>query len=149
MLGETLDGLPVIGEIKVPTDTSLFVALVQSLTYASELLTLHQVARLRKTYPEHFRPSGGQTAGEILLLVSADDRPRLEEETMRLAAALLGDPEGAVAKHARRISLVDVAFRTNSAPELTLRHSRESAYHTPIRSEVLPPGQNPSHGDRT
>ena len=129
LLCATHDGLPVIGEIKAPTDTSLFVALVQSLTYASELLTLQQAARLGKAYPGVFRPSGGQPVGEILLLVHADDRARLEEETLRLANALLGNPDGSVARHIRRISLVRVALGKGREPVFTLKHVIESSGH--------------------
>jgi hypothetical protein len=143
LLCATPDGLPVIGEIKAPTDTSLFVALVQSLTYASELLTLQQVARLRKAYPDSFVPTGGQAAGELLLLVQADDRPRLEEETMQLATALLGNPEGAVAKHIRRISVVTVDLGAGKAPAFALQHTIESSCHS--SPGTAPDRQSSSH----
>lgn len=129
LLCASRDGLPVIGEIKAPTDTSLFVALVQSLTYASELLTLQQVARLRRVYPSAFQTSGGQPTAELLLLVQADDRPRLEDDTLRLISALLGNPDGAVARHIRRVIVVSVELAPDSDPAFTLRHSIESARH--------------------
>jgi hypothetical protein len=130
LLCATPDGLPVIGEVKAPGDTSLFVALVQSLTYASELLTPQQGARLRMAYPQHFSVAGGQGAGEVLLLLHADDRPRLASETLRIAESLLGDREGAVAKHVRRISIVTVEFRPGHSPAFNLRYTVESSYHT-------------------
>jgi hypothetical protein len=129
LLCATPDGFPVIGEVKAPTDTSLFVALVQSLTYAGELLTPQQIARLKKAYPNHFSVAGAQVVGELLLLVRADDRPRLEDETLRLAESLLANPDGSVAKHVRRISVLNVEFHPSSTPAFTLRHSVQSSYN--------------------
>ena len=67
--------------------------------------------------------------GEILLLVHADDRPRLEEETLRLAKALLANPDGSVATHIRRISVVRVALGKGRDPVFTLKHAIESLGH--------------------
>jgi len=60
LLLESADHLPVIGEIKAPTDVDLLVALVQALTYASKLCTASQRRRLQHCYRGHFEHAGLQ-----------------------------------------------------------------------------------------
>jgi hypothetical protein len=80
-------GLPVIGEIKAPTDVDMFIALVQSLTYASELSTANQIKRLRKFYHEaNFREA---TQCDIILFYSKGDKPALLDETRQISQHFL------------------------------------------------------------
>ena len=44
-----IDNLPILGEIKIKTDENLFYALIQLLTYLSELTTPNQIKRLNYT----------------------------------------------------------------------------------------------------
>ena len=46
LLQDSVTRIPVVGEIKAPTDRDLFLALVQALTYATELTTQNQLERL-------------------------------------------------------------------------------------------------------
>lgn len=130
LLLATRDGAPVVGEVKAPADTSVFVALVQALTYACEILTEQQVVRLQKAYPTTFN-SSPEPFCEILILVSAGDSPRLEQQTARIVQNLLCDPERSVAKHIRRITVAEARFGEGGRPAFTLRYSEPSAYHSP------------------
>jgi len=128
------DGVPVVGEVKAPDDTSLFLALIQSLTYAAELLAEHQLARLQKAYPDTFAGLGGSPVSEVLILVPEDDVPYLSKEAVRIAENLLGDPEGTVARHIRRVTVAGVRLEANRRPVFSLRHAVESSYQSAISS---------------
>ena len=72
LLKSHLTGFPVVGEIKVGTDKNAYFGLIQAMTYAVELSTPNQLARLKR----HFRPDFGSLALEganveiVLLLVN-------------------------------------------------------------------------------
>lgn len=127
------DGVPVVGEVKAPADTSLFVALIQALTYACEILTEQQSVRLRNAYPGAFESAPGQLC-EILILVSAGDSPRLEQQTVRIVQNLLRDPLRSVAKHIRRIMIAEAQLVVDGRSLFALRQSVPSAYHSPSES---------------
>jgi hypothetical protein len=128
------DGTPVVGEVKAPGDTSLFVALVQALTYAAEILTRHQAARLRSAYADVFPSPPGDARCEILILVSEDDTPRLMDESRTIVAHLLGNPEGAIARRVRRITVASVRLEPGARPSFSLGYSEASSSHSPSES---------------
>jgi hypothetical protein len=98
-------GLPIVGEIKARTDTNAFVALVQALTYASELVTPAQLERVERHYPEQF-PSGLLTSSEgphADIYLICEGQPDLSDETRELADHLLADRRRRLGQHIRRI----------------------------------------------
>jgi hypothetical protein len=124
------DGVPVVGEVKAPGDTSLFVALVQALTYAVEILTGQQTQRLANTYPDDLPWSGGDSVCEVLILVSEEDTPRLLRETGQIIQHLLGNPDGVVARHIRLISIVNARLAADGPPAFTLHQTWATSYHS-------------------
>lgn len=54
LLKNSLDGFPIVGEIKAATDKNPFFALIQGLMYAVELVTESQRSRLTSSYTGHF-----------------------------------------------------------------------------------------------
>jgi len=100
-------GSLVVGEIKAPGDSSVFMALIQSLTYAIELTTDSQIARLKACYPGVFGALANRHGRcEILLIYQAEDTPKLLDQSRTLATHLLSDTDGAVATKVRRIDFV-------------------------------------------
>jgi hypothetical protein len=78
------DGDPVVGEVKVAQDGNLGYALIQSLTYAAELVSPAQRERLAKHYPEHgFRQDGGGVS-IVLLIVNREAKDPSKEPAIRL-----------------------------------------------------------------
>jgi hypothetical protein len=96
VLLRSIDGqFPIVGELKAKTDTNLFVALVQALTYASELATPSQRRRLARY---GFLPSLATTSAPFLRLYlmyeeTADDR-KMFAQTVQLAEAMLSRGDG-------------------------------------------------------
>lgn len=68
LLTNAADFLPTIGEIKAESDATLFLALIQSLTYAIELVTPPQRKRLLSTYPGRFAFSEGLPLVDICII---------------------------------------------------------------------------------
>jgi hypothetical protein len=60
---------PAVGEIKVNRDGSPFFALIQVLTYAAEICTPNQIARLRRHYPV-FKELSESPCAELVLVFS-------------------------------------------------------------------------------
>jgi hypothetical protein len=86
----TEDGVPIIGEIKAKTDTDIFFALVQSLVYASELVTRNQWERLHNIYTNRFNGKRETPKCDIYLIYENSDRdPALFSETRKIAEKLL------------------------------------------------------------
>lgn len=54
LLRSSSTGFPTVGEVKVKKDKNAFFALVQAMTYAVELSTPSQLARLKKHFGDHF-----------------------------------------------------------------------------------------------
>jgi hypothetical protein len=86
-------GLPVIGEIKAETDVDMFVALVQALTYASEMCTANQLLRLTNPnnfYGDYFQDLD-QSQCDIYLFYQQTEgaEPYLLAETISIAQNLL------------------------------------------------------------
>ena len=98
-------GLPIVGEIKAAGDTNLFLALIQALTYAVELTTASQFARLKKHYGQ-FRALDPASPRCDVHLIFLDDEPKLMKRTVEIARLLLDDPTSPVATKIRRIALV-------------------------------------------
>lgn len=51
LLADSMDGTPIVGELKLPRDTDPFFALVQALTCAAHLATSNQYDRMREHLP--------------------------------------------------------------------------------------------------
>ncbi|GAB4150512.1 MAG: hypothetical protein Tsb009_25360 [Planctomycetaceae bacterium] len=68
LLSHQQDRLPIVGEIKAGADATLFLALVQSLTYAVELVTPSQRRRLIAAYPGRFQFQEAASLVDIYLI---------------------------------------------------------------------------------
>jgi len=104
-------GLPIVGEIKASTDTNAFVALIQALTYACEVVTPAQLGRLERHYPRQF-PSGLLTSSDgphADIYLICEGRAALSEKTRSLAGHLLADRKRRLGRHIRKI----VCLRTS------------------------------------
>lgn len=132
LLLRSTDGVPVVGEVKTPTDVDTFYAVVQALTAASQLVTRNQYARLRAQYEsEHFVDAGhgGPQVDVAILAVdptacgsrSVDEipkatyRPQLDQLGRTLARLLMEQPQ--VTRYVRRISFV--TLRLDAEGQLT------------------------------
>lgn len=87
------DRLPVLGEIKVRSDQNTFYALIQLLTYLSEISTPHQIERINKDKLFKDIPNLTESASFYLyiLLVNSDlggIKKEILSETERLATRL-------------------------------------------------------------
>lgn len=117
----------VIGEVKARNNKNLFLALIQSLTYAVELTSGPQMARVKSCYPDHYTGlMAGRDGGlcDIFLIYPAGDQPKLLEETRRLATALLIAPGSPVARKVRRVAFIEASLE-NGGVQL------ESKFSTP------------------
>ncbi len=93
LLRSTMTNRPIIGEVKAPTDTNIFLALIQALVYAVELSTPAQLSRLQRHYNWPDRLIPGDVRSEIYLFYAQEEEPKLLRETQRLADRLLAAPE--------------------------------------------------------
>ena len=93
LVTKTIPPLPVVAEIKARTETvGATFALIQTLTYAAELLTKSQMQRLQNYFPEQLIAVNTQ-APQLGLLVILEG-PITEPEhliDLRYAIALAGD----------------------------------------------------------
>jgi hypothetical protein len=71
---------------------------------------------------------------EILILVLKEDEPPLIDESKTIAAHLLGNPEGAIARRIRRITVASVRLEPGARPSFSLRYSEPSSSHSPSES---------------
>ena len=121
LLANAEDRRPIIAEIKVGTDKNPFYALIQTLMYAAELVTLNQATRLQRQYgqihfPELDNPQEDTTpAVDIYLILSGydhedKDRSELLQATERISANLMTLP--AVTSHVRRIACLEADLNT-------------------------------------
>jgi hypothetical protein len=125
LLRESESGVPVIGEIKAPTDSDLFLALIQALTYAVELTTPSQMERLVRHYG-HVGFHVADSKCTILLLYRRNEYTKLMEQTKKLAELLLKIPDSAVARRVRRIVLVSAELHGEAGIELRCEWSTPS-----------------------
>lgn len=98
------DGFPIVGEIKAADDTNLFVALIQALTYASELATASQRARLANNYgftEDWLRINGPSLDVFLIYEVGTDDT--IKKKTVELVERLR---RSRVAGVVRRIAIL-------------------------------------------
>lgn len=107
--------IPVVGEIKAPTDRDLFLALVQALTYATELTTQNQLDRLVRHYPDRNFCTEGRKCDIVLIYDKNGKPPKLMDETRQLATQLLSDPASPVARRIRRIAFVSADLSVEGA----------------------------------
>jgi hypothetical protein len=106
LLCTTNDAVPVVGEIKAERDTNIFLALVQSLVYASELATTNQIARLQRCYSKQF--SNRQTPAKCdiyLIYENTGKAPALLDHTLDIVRSLL-QSKRCVRQHIRRIAFI-------------------------------------------
>lgn len=102
-----------IAEVKAPGDSTVFMALIQALTYAVELTTVAQVRRLKRCYPEAFPTLAADENGcrcNILLIYERGDAPKLLEQAQTLAQLLMNPSNGAVARKVGRIAIASVSL---------------------------------------
>jgi hypothetical protein len=109
------DGSLLIGEIKAPGDSTLFLALIQALTYAIELTTASQMLRLKGCYPNAYAGLQSHDEGQgcrcdILLIYREGDNPKLLDQSQALARQLLRDPGSAIARKVRRFDFVTASL---------------------------------------
>jgi hypothetical protein len=114
LLGDR-DGSLLIGEVKAPGDSTLFLALIQSLTYAIELTTASQMLRLKTCYPNAYAGLQSHDEGQgcrcdILLIYGEGDNPKLLDQSQALARQLLRDPGSAIARKVRRFDFVTASL---------------------------------------
>lgn len=81
-------GCPVIGEIKAKNDSTMFLALIQALTYAVEMTTPNQSARLLKAYKKKC-PNLKDSGQCDIYLIFEGENPPLLMETKELAKKLM------------------------------------------------------------
>lgn len=129
LLVNAVDQTPIVGEIKAEHDTTLLLALIQSLTYAIELATPSQRERLSRTYPERFR---FQEPGPFIDIYILQVRPPKDEWTSKFLD--LVDPLSAkllqlefVPRVVRRIACLETAFADNQqVPSFEVRFVHEA-----------------------
>jgi len=128
----TEPSLPVIGEIKADSDRPIFLALVQSLAYAVEMVTDNQVQRLvnSRKYGEQFRQiasSESSHRAEICLLLEKGSREKAKrmEAVAGLAKRLMGNKRSLLCQKIRAISCYEARLARSGA-EFALRFRHES-----------------------
>ena len=105
LLQSAADGTPIIGEIKAQTDTDMFLALIQSLVYASELATPNQRERLKDAYEEFVRVRSSKI--DIYLIYEKSKAlPKLLKESKAIAKILMA-PESHAGRYVRRIAFIN------------------------------------------
>jgi len=113
--------LPIVGEVKADNDRTPLFALIQALTYTSELATKNQLDRLHRVYEKHFAVTPERV--EIVLIVEATNSPEKKQrydEVCHLVEALMQDKEKRIASKVRAIHMLwgtateKGSFETNS-----------------------------------
>jgi len=112
LLGCETDNTPIVAEIKAEDDTNVFLALVQSLVYASELVTVHQWKRLQRAY-SLFAGAPRPQVLDIYIISQPGDRPQFIDETMVIANELM-NPGCHVSEHVRRIAFITAELVADS-----------------------------------
>ncbi len=106
LLASRTDRTPVVGELKGGTDRNLFFAFVQALTYAVELATPPQQARLELAYPGRFCLPTPCTPLDIALITidypDSEKSARFLEVLRELVAKLL--PHSPFSRMVRRVT---------------------------------------------
>lgn len=96
LLSHQVDHLPIVGEVKAAKDATLFLALIQSLTYAIELVTPTQRRRLLTAYPDRFEfPETSSHVDIYLIQVNPpkdDWAAKFMSGVEQLSAKLLAQP---------------------------------------------------------
>lgn len=87
LLLESLDGLPVVGEVKVKNDKNAFFALLQAMTYAVELTTKSQAKRLQVTYKGKF---AGSNPDEPVVNIAIIKVNPVDDATFESVKSLVG-----------------------------------------------------------
>lgn len=121
LLANAHDRLPIIAEVKVGSDKDPFYALIQLLMYAAELVTVSQLARLQRHYPQRFtlpvmtgRETGSSDPVLDLYIVLSNYNPRsgvrqeILETTNQLCQRLVA--ESGISRYIRRIACLDVVL---------------------------------------
>jgi hypothetical protein len=116
--GKTLDWLLsnandqhlIIGEVKIDNDKNPFYALIQTLMYAAELVTVSQQRRLMRYYPDSFQLPDQNAITDIYIILHNYDweckvRNELFELTNRISNQLMHYQ--AVSSYIRRIACLD------------------------------------------
>ena len=141
-------GLPIIGEIKASTDTNVFVALVQALTYACELVTPAQLERVERHFGKHF-PAGHLSRSEgphADLYLICEGQPALSEETHTLAGHLLSRRNHLLGQHIRKIVCLQAPTKRGILVAMTrsrVRRFQSRLRHQPSSGSLVP-GPNPT-----
>ena len=112
-------GLPVVIEYKSEKDHSLFYALIQSLTYASELLTSNQFERIKSCY-EIECPS---EKIEIMILFDKDKKIKDLEFVKEICRTMID--QGKFRKYIPRIFFVEIQKIIDGSYELRLKENFE------------------------
>ena len=114
--------LPVVIEYKSEKDHSLFYALIQSLTYASELLTSNQFKRINKHYypPQVSSPS---EKIEIMILFDKDKKIKDLEFVKEICRTMID--QGKFRKYIPRIFFVEIQKKLDKKYELRLKENFE------------------------
>lgn len=88
--------IPVVAEVKIYRDKTPFFALIQSLTYAAELLSVWQQQRIQQTYADDIQQATLRMPPQVELLLLfvglPDDLVPLLEVTEKIIANLLTNP---------------------------------------------------------
>lgn len=99
LMSHLVDGkpvIPVVAEAKIYRDKTPFFALIQSLTYAAELLSVHQQQRIQQTYADELHQATLRMPPQVELLLLfvglPDDLVPLLEVTEKIIAKLLTYP---------------------------------------------------------
>lgn len=107
------EGAVWVAEVKAPGDSTVFMALIQALTYAVELTTGAQARRLKRCYPEAFANLASDANGcrcNVLLIYERGDAPKLLEQARTLAQLLMNPSNSAVARKLYRIAIASVSL---------------------------------------
>lgn len=113
VLGVTDEEVPhlVVGEIKAKTDTDLLLALVQALTYTSELVGSEtQLARVHHQYDLRTKPS---VADIWLMYEPHEPGDTIAQDVARFVKAFMAQEHRDSRQWLRRIALVEVDAATN------------------------------------
>lgn len=106
--------LPIVVEVKSVKDVGAYLGLVQALTYASELITPHQLQRLARFHSDSFQPSQEARGpfADIWIVVERGKQDPEQAPTRDLAGQLL--QETAVGTLLRRIAFLELDPKTRT-----------------------------------
>ena len=127
LLTNRRDSVPIIGEVKAEKDATLFLALIQSLTYAIELMADSQRTRLQSAYPNRFKiHQDGPFVDIYLIQVRAPEdewSERFLTAVDELASRVLKEPSAG--SLLRRIVCLETPLPDDGAAEFSVRFCHE------------------------